>query len=86
MCKRTCPNCGSKEHAEQYGIIGTSIICTNCLTILANKRDEQAALTGLSNDEIDQWVAEGTFVLEGAEAEDPKDDEFFTIPLVQGGE
>lgn len=78
MCDRTCPECGSKEHAEHYGMSGTSIICMDCSTILANRRDEEAADTEMNEQERQQWVMEGTFVLEGAEADDPAHDKFFT--------
>lgn len=74
MCERTCPACGSTDHFEQYGLIGTYIACGQCLTILANRRDEDAAPL---DQDPEQWADEGTFVLAGAEAVDPADDEPF---------
>jgi hypothetical protein len=71
MCERTCPACGSTDHFEQYGLIGIYIACAECLTILANRRDEGAAPLDLDST---QWAREGTFVLPGAEAIDPADD------------
>jgi hypothetical protein len=74
MCDRTCPACQSHDHFEQYGLIGTYIACSQCLTILANRRDEEAA--PLDRDP-EEWAAEGTFILAGAEASDPEDDRPF---------
>jgi hypothetical protein len=74
MCERTCPACGSQDHAEQYGIIGGYIVCTECLTTLANRRDEDAAPL---DQDPEHWARKGTFVLLGAEAVDPADDEPF---------
>lgn len=71
MCERTCPECGSADHFEQYGLIGSYIACTQCLTILANRRDEEAAPLDV---DPEQWAREGTFVLPGAEADNPADD------------
>jgi len=73
MCDRTCPACGSTEHAEQYGLIGLYIVC-ECGVVLANRRDIDAA--PFSRDP-DEWQREGTFVLPGAEAADPADDAIF---------
>ena len=74
MCERSCPACGSTDHFVQYGLSGTYIACGECLTILANRRDEEAAPLD-SDPEV--WADEGTFVLEGAEALDPADDVLF---------
>ncbi len=68
MCERICPKCGSEKHAATYSLIGTSITCMNCGLILQFNRDEQAAPTWLKTQEdIDVWVAEGSFVTPGAE-------------------
>ena len=86
MCDRTCPKCGSQKHFEQYGIQGLSITCGGCWLLLANRRDREAAPVDLrSDDEIDKWFAGGTFILPGAEATDPADDELFS-PAKQTGE
>jgi hypothetical protein len=85
MCKRACPKtneagqrCGSTDHIELYGLIGSYIVCNDCGTILANRRDIEAAPTNLTEAEAIEWVKAGTFVLPGAEAEDPADDEIYT--------
>lgn len=79
MCERTCPKCRSAAHIEHYGIIGLSIICEKCGAILANRRDIDVAPIDMTEAEAEQWRREGTFVLPGAEAKDPKDDMLFTI-------
>jgi hypothetical protein len=76
MCERTCPRCGSTEHLEQYGIIGLYIAC-ECGTILANRRDSEAAPIDMTEEQAEEWARQGTFVLPGAEAKDPADDELF---------
>ena len=89
MCERTCPTtvfdqndkigrkCGSTDHIELYGLIGSHIVCNDCGTILANQRDIEAAPTNLTEAEANAWANAGTFVLPGAEAADPADDEFY---------
>lgn len=74
MCERTCPDCGSTAHTEQYGVIGTYIVCDGCGLLLANRRDGQAA--PLDRDP-DEWAREGTFIRPGAEAANPADDVIF---------
>lgn len=80
MCERTCPNCGSTEHFESYGLIGSYIVC-DCNTILALRRDIEAAPIDMTEEEAMQWVRSGSFVLKGAEAKDPADDEMFRNPF-----
>lgn len=85
MCKRTCPHvneqgkkCGSTEHIHLYGLIGSYIFCNDCDAILANRRDIEAAPTNLTEAEAIEWVRAGSYVMAGAEAEDPADDETYT--------
>jgi hypothetical protein len=78
MCERTCPNCGGTEHYHLYGI-GGSYILDECGTILANRRDIDAAPLGLDETATLEWRRVGTFVLKGAEAKDPKDDEIYKV-------
>jgi transcription initiation factor TFIIIB Brf1 subunit/transcription initiation factor TFIIB len=77
MCERTCPECGSTEHYEGYGLIGSYIVCAGCCTVLANRRDIDAAPIDMTEDQAGQWRRDGTFVLAGAEAKDPTDDDMF---------
>lgn len=79
MCERTCPNCGSTEHYEQYGLIGTYIGCDKCGLILALRRDIEAAPIEMTEEQATKWVKAGSFVVLGAEAKDPADDELFTL-------
>jgi hypothetical protein len=69
--------CRSTEHFESYGLIGAYIACTGCSTILANRRDLEAA--PIDHPDPEAWQREGTFVLPGAEATDPADDDLFRI-------
>lgn len=78
MCERRCPVCSSTDHLSLYGLIGSYIVCAECGTILANRRDEEAAPF---DRDPEQWADEGTFVLPGAEAEDPADDELFRVRI-----
>lgn len=78
MCDRTCPKCGSTEHLEQYGLLGITISCDPCGTILANRRDIATAHIDMTEEQAEAWQREGTFVLAGAEARDPADDQIFT--------
>lgn len=77
MCERVCPHCGSTEHYAGYGIVGSYIVCTGCCSLLANRRDIDAAPNGLTDTEAEAWAAAGSGVLAGAEAHDPADDEMF---------
>lgn len=78
MCERTCPACGETEHYEGYGIIGSYIICCSCSTILANRRDIDAAPIELTYEQAEEWQRAGTFVLAGAEAKVAADDALYT--------
>lgn len=73
MCVRTCPRCGSTEHTELYGICGLTIWC-DCGQPLAHRADP--AWAPLDRDQ-DEWAAEKSGVIIGAEARDPGDDEKF---------
>lgn len=89
MCERTCPYCGSTDHGELYGLIGTHIICDYCLAILANRRDLEAAPVDLTEEAAEAWRDAGSGILLGAEAVDPRDDEMFgpiRWPLTPQGE
>lgn len=77
MCERTCPCCGSKDHIGLYGLAGYVLYCNRCGVALARRRDIDAAPMSLTDDEAEAWVLAGSFVLEGAEAACPKDDEYF---------
>lgn len=79
MCQRTCPNCKSTAHIEGFGIEGLYIVCEGCGSMLAHRFDEQAAPTDCKD--IDAYTAERTWVLPGAEAVDPADDEIYTPRL-----
>jgi hypothetical protein len=74
MCQRTCPKCGSTKHNEGFGVTGLYIVCDQCDTILAVCPDPAAA--PLDRDP-DEWAREGRFVIPGAEAVDPADDQIF---------
>lgn len=78
MCERTCPHCSSTKHIEGFGIIGAYLYCEGCGVTLAARADLSAARTDLTEEEAERWAAERTFVLPGAEAKDPKDDEIWT--------
>lgn len=84
MCERTCPKCGSTEHVSAYGTIGSHIVCAWCCTILAVRREIEAAPTHMTEAEAEEWQREGTFVLPGAEAKDPADDALFVISSARG--
>lgn len=75
MCERTCPDCGSTDHFEQYGVVGFYIGCSQCAVILAWRADEEAAPLDCADPE--DWARERRGVRPGAEARDPGDDEMF---------
>jgi hypothetical protein len=77
MCERTCPHCKSTEHIESYGICGLSLICEGCGAALAGRFDEAAA--PLDEPDPTAYARARSFVIPGAEASDPKDDEIFVI-------
>lgn len=77
MCERTCPRCGSQEHLANTGIVGTSLVCVECMLILAMRFDREAAPLGLADDETEAYAAARSGVRPGAEARDPADDEAF---------
>jgi hypothetical protein len=78
MCDRQCPACGSGKHAEIYGLSGFRVVCLRCGALLANRRDGEAAPTSLRSEaDVAAWVAEGSGVLEGADARDPRHDVMF---------
>lgn len=76
MCQRTCPRCGSPEHFEGFGIVGSYILCEGCGETLAQRFDESAAPLDCQDPEA--YARERSFVLPGAEARDPADDAIFT--------
>lgn len=78
MCERTCPRCKSTDHIANTGIVGTSLVCSDCMLILAMRYDREAAPTDLTNDdEIEAYAIKRSGVRPGAEAADPADDECF---------
>ena len=77
MCDRTCPRCGSTKHIANTGIVGTSLVCEDCVLILAHRFDREAAPLKLSDDEAEAYALERSGVRPGAEARDPADDELF---------
>lgn len=76
MCDRTCPVCGSDDHFEGYGICGLYITCEGCGRTLAQRFDIEAVPTDC--DDPEAYAAARTFVLPGAEAVDPADDQIYT--------
>ncbi len=77
MCARTCPRCRSTNHIASIGITGTSLVCEDCMLILAHRFDREAAPLGMDDDASDACALEGGGVRPGAEAVDPADDEAF---------
>jgi hypothetical protein len=77
MCERKCPKCQSTEHFEGFGMVGAYIVCDECGQLLAQRRDQAAAHTDLTEEQAEQWANDGSGVLIGAEAENPADDEFW---------
>lgn len=77
MCERTCPRCGSQDHIANTGIVGTSLVCTECMLILAMRFDGEAAPLGMTDDEAEAYALARSGVRPGAEAVDPADDELF---------
>lgn len=78
MCERTCPRCKSTDHIANIGIVGTSLVCTECFLILAMHFDREAAPLDITDDEaIEAYAAARSGVRPGAEALDPTDDETF---------
>jgi transcription elongation factor Elf1 len=80
MCERTCPGCNSTEHLDLYGVLGASITCAGCGSVLAWRADPEAAPIDLSDDEADAWAAARRGIFPGAEAKDPADDELWRGP------
>ena len=78
MCERTCPRCKSTQHIASIGIVGTSLVCEDCMLILAHRFDPEAAPLGMSDEEAEAYALERSGVRPGAEAKDPADDEAFT--------
>lgn len=78
MCQRTCPKCKSTEHYEGFSMVGFYIAC-KCGAVLAHRRDEAAAPTDMTDEEVQRWVRRGSFVIPGAEAVDLADDEQFKL-------
>ena len=78
MCERTCPRCRSTDHIASNGIVGTSLVCSECFLILAMHYDREAVPLGVTDDaEIEAYAAARSGVRPGAEASDPADDEYF---------
>ena len=75
MCERTCPKCGATEHFENFGICGMSLVCAECMTVLAARFDEAAA--PLDEADPEAYARARTFVILGAEAVNPADDAIF---------
>lgn len=82
MSERTCPkpDCGDTDHLMLYGLLGTIVICNSCGTVLALRRDIEAAPIDMTEEQAKAWVKDGSYVLPGAEAKDPADDEMFVSP------
>lgn len=78
MCERACPRCRSTEHVANTGITGTSLVCENCMLIIAHRFDREAAPLGMDDDEAEAYALARSGVRPGAEARDPADDELFS--------
>jgi len=77
MCERTCPRCRSTDHIASIGITGTSLVCEDCMLILAHRFDREAAPLGMDDDEAEAYALSRSGVRPGAEAQDPDDDQGF---------